>query len=120
MYKLYQIRVTKADRDAINAGTATAAQQALFDSMFRIRLSDDDAPTVTDPSIYSHVANLAVTDLDACFEVGNVGPESAIERLNPMHSVSVGDVLVAEDDTAHIVCGVGFAELKDFVIRLVA
>ena len=119
MYKLYQIRVTKADRDAINAGTATAAQKQLFDARFRIRMSDEDTPDV-DPTMYSHVANLAVTDLDACFEVGNIGPESAIERLRPMHSVSVGDVLVAEDDTAHIVCGVGFAELKDFTNRLVA
>ena len=37
------------------------------------------------------------------FETGNIGPEENIERLAPMHSVSVGDV-VEEPSGKQFVC----------------
>ena len=46
--------------------------------------------------IYEHVATLDTDDLNKAFEIGNIGPEEKITRLKPMHSVSVGDVLVRE------------------------
>lgn len=46
--------------------------------------------------MYRHVANIEAFDLDDVFETGNIGPEERIERLGPMHSVSVGDVVVGD------------------------
>ena len=58
---------------------------------------------------YIHVADLDVDTLDEAFEVGNVGPEEKYTRYERMHSVSVGDVLMMEDDpNIYVVAGVGF------------
>ena len=58
---------------------------------------------------YIHVADLDVDTLDEAFEVGNIGPEEKYTRYERMHSVSVGDVLMMEDDpNIYVVAGVGF------------
>ncbi len=56
---------------------------------------------------YEHVADLDVADLNEAFQVGNIGPESKYTRYKPMHSVSVGDILV-EDNKVSIVANTGF------------
>ena len=69
--------------------------------------------------LYEHVADLDVTDLDHAFEVGNIdafevgniGPQSKITRLGPMHSISCGDILVHEGKT-FVVASFGFDELE--------
>jgi hypothetical protein len=43
--------------------------------------------------------------------VGNIGPESSIERLKPMHSVSVADVVETPEGVRHVVASVGFQQL---------
>ena len=58
--------------------------------------------------LYTHVANIEANDLDEVFDIGNIGPECNIERLGRMHSVSVGDVIVAEDGTMAVVADMGF------------
>ena len=45
------------------------------------------------------------------FEVGNIGPESSIERLGKMHSVSVADVVETPEGVRHVVASVGFEQL---------
>ncbi len=61
---------------------------------------------------YEHVANLDCEDLNEAFQIGNIGPEEAYTRFKPMHSVSVGDILVTEDDAVHIVANCGFDTLE--------
>ena len=51
---------------------------------------------------YEHVADLDVQDLNEAFEVGNIGPEDKYTRYKPMHSVSVGDILVESNDGLYI------------------
>ena len=51
---------------------------------------------------YEHVADLDVADLNEAFEVGNIGPESKYTRHKPMHSISVGDILVESNDGLYI------------------
>ena len=60
---------------------------------------------------YVHVADLAVDTLDDAFEVGNIGPESKYTRHKPMHSISVGDILVDENNKPFVVAPTGFDEL---------
>jgi hypothetical protein len=62
---------------------------------------------------YDTVCTIIAKNLDEVFEIGNIGPEEKITRLNPMHSVSVGDII--EDSTTskrYVVSPFGFKELK--------
>ena len=59
---------------------------------------------------YKHVADLAVSDLDAAFQVGNIGPEYLYTRHAPMHSVSVGDILEMNGEK-YVVASCGFDKL---------
>ena len=61
--------------------------------------------------LYSHVSNIEAADLNGVFHIGNVGPEENIERLAPMFSVSVGDIIVDEAGIASVVDSFGFLEL---------
>ena len=61
---------------------------------------------------YEHVADLDASDLNEAFQIGNIGPEEAYTRYKPMHSVSVGDILVTEDNSVHIVASFGFDKLE--------
>jgi hypothetical protein len=62
--------------------------------------------------LYKPVANIWAESLGLVFDIGNIGPEKYIERLAPMHSVSVGDVIVDESGRAHFVAPVGFEPVK--------
>jgi len=66
-------------------------------------------------SAYEEVCAIEAKDLDEVFEIGNIGPESKIERFGRMHSVSVGDVI--RDDRGHcfVVKGLGFERLGEKV-----
>ena len=58
------------------------------------------------------VCTIKAKNLNEVFEIGNIGPEEKITRLNKMHSVSVGDIIV--DSTTgrnYIVSSIGFKDL---------
>ena len=62
---------------------------------------------------YRMVALVNAKTLDDVFTVGNVGPESKIERVEPMHSVSVGDIIKdVIDDKTFVVAKYGFEEIN--------
>lgn len=47
---------------------------------------------------YTHVANIIADDPEHAFEASGLGYEDRIERISPkMRTVSVGDILVAND-----------------------
>lgn len=56
---------------------------------------------------YIHVCNIEAEDYDDVFEIGNIGPESSIERLTRMHSLSVGDVIVSEEGSMMVIAPFG-------------
>lgn len=60
---------------------------------------------------YQTVAYITADSLEGVFDIGNVGPEENIERLAPMHSLSVGDIIVDEAGKAVYVDSFGFGEL---------
>lgn len=62
-------------------------------------------------SAYEEVCAIEATDLNEVFEIGNIGPESKIERFGRMHSVSVGDVIQTEKNELFVVKGLGFERL---------
>ena len=62
-------------------------------------------------SSYQEVCTIEADDLDEVFQIGNIGPEEKIERLNRMHSISVGDVIMTETYECYVVKGFGFERL---------
>jgi len=62
---------------------------------------------------YSKVCEIIADDLNEVFEIGNIGPEDKITRLDRMHSISVGDVIEDEENRLYVVKGVGFERLGE-------
>ena len=61
---------------------------------------------------YRMVALIDGKTLNDVFEIGNIGPESSIERIEPMHSVSVGDIIQdVIDDKTFVVDKYGFVKI---------
>lgn len=67
---------------------------------------------------YTHVSNITAPDLNGVFQVGNIGPEEYIERLDRMASVSCGDIIVDEDKHVYLVAPFGFTHLGEEDIML--
>ena len=65
---------------------------------------------------YTKVAEVVADDLNHVFEVGNIGPEDRITRLDKMHSISVGDIIVDAEGNASAVASVGFTPLDSFKV----
>jgi hypothetical protein len=62
---------------------------------------------------YRMVALVDAKTLDDVFNVGNIGPESKIERVESMHSVSVGDIIQdVIDNKTFVVAKYGFEEIN--------
>jgi hypothetical protein len=111
-YKLYQIHLTDAEVDQVNA----EGHNSVPKHRLKLDMSFTDnvavlAKQAFDAGYYTHVSNIEAEGLEAVFEVGNIGPESAITRLKPMHSVSVADVVETPEGVRHVVASVGFKEL---------
>ena len=61
---------------------------------------------------YRMVALIDGKTLDDVFHIGNMGPESKIERVESMHSVSVGDIIQdVIDNKTFVVAKFGFEEI---------
>jgi hypothetical protein len=58
--------------------------------------------------LYEKVAVIEADSFEGVFQVGNIGPEQNIERLAPMHSVSVGDIILADSGEVVYVAPYGF------------
>jgi hypothetical protein len=98
-------------------------------TVYQINLSDDDFdahretylnttfnPTeesiLTARNLYKPVAHIWAETLGGVFDIGNIGPEKYIDRLAPMHSISVGDVILNENGLAHFVAPIGFKSVN--------
>jgi len=68
---------------------------------------------------YDHVATIEATGLENVFEIGNIGPESKITRILPMHSISVGDIV--QSGGLFWMCEpCGFVEITDIISESLA
>jgi len=92
-----------------------------FDAKTSIMLADDAADRIekADDAMcngyYVLVATIEAEDLNAVFEIGNMGPEEKISRHDSMHSISVGDVITNEDMTkSWVVAPIGFDPLPAY------
>ena len=108
IFTVYQIVIDKDLSDLINKegwdahAKSKAYMQAQLDGDVKLAIMHD---------CYSKVAEVVADDLDHVFEVGNIGPEDRITRLDKMHSISVGDIIADADGNCNVVASVGFTPL---------
>ena len=112
-FAIYQIQLTDAQVDLINE-TGDFNSVPAFAAKNKISMDFAGnkigglASDAFEAGYYTHVANITAKDFNDCFEVGNMGPESSIERLSRMSSLSVGDVIIDEEGQLVVVAPTGF------------
>lgn len=113
-YELYQIRLTDEEVNKIN----TLGHNSVPKHVARLDMSFNDkievvAQEAYDNGYYTHVANIDAEDLNDVFRIGNLCIEAQIQRLERMHSPSVGDIIV--DDLGHyyVISSFGFTLLTE-------
>jgi hypothetical protein len=75
-------------------------------------MSPTDNAIAAARDLYEKVAVIEADSFDDVFRVGNIGPEQNIERLAPMHSLSVGDIILAESGEINYVAPYGFKPIN--------
>ena len=63
------------------------------DNRFEVTFGENPASTAKEAfanNAYTFVGEIQANDLNDCFQIGNIGPESAITRKRPMASLSSG------------------------------
>ena len=117
-YSVYQIQLTNAQVDLINAEghNAVPAHKAKMDMQFDF--AGTGIATMASDAFaeghYGKVCQIQANDLNEVFHIGNMGPETAIDRgpLNTrMSSISVGDIIEDADGTRFVVANHGFKPL---------
>ena len=117
IFSVFQIVIDKDLSDLINKEghnchvKSKARIQAMMDGDVRLGVMHD---------CYTKVAEVVADDLDHVFEVGNIGPEDRITRLEKMTSISVGDIIADADGNCSVVCNVGFTPLAQSFHRLLS
>ena len=112
-FAVYQIQITEAQRKTIKESKNDFNTVPAFAAKIKMKMASGKklgglASKAYDAGYYTHVANIEAEDYEDCFEVGNIGPDENIERLSRMSSLSVGDVIVAEDGTVAVIAPIGF------------
>ena len=115
-YELHQIHLSDAEIDKVNAeGHDSVEKNKLqIDMTTRTNPIDLLAKIGWWKGYYTHVSNIETDQgLSGVFEVGNIGPEENIERLAPMHSASVGDIIIDNKGKKFVVASLGFKEVRN-------
>ena len=105
-YKVFQFQLSDEDTDLVNqkGWDASPKLQAYMNVRF-----GKWAPVAH--KYYDLVAEIEAKSLSQVFDIGNIGPESSITRKAPMHSVSVGDIIMDEAGDMHMVASFGFTKI---------
>lgn len=61
---------------------------------------------------YELVAIIDAEGINDVFDIGNIGPEEQITRVQRMHSMSVGDIVIDENDDIFVVAPRGYDKLN--------
>ncbi|MFZ9071130.1 MAG: hypothetical protein ACO2Z7_07680 [Burkholderiaceae bacterium] len=104
-FTVYQINFTDEQENEINT---SESRPAFYLTYLDTIMSPTDEAIAAARDMYKKVAVIEADSFDGVFQVGNIGPEQNIERLAPMHSLSVGDIIVADAGEAVYVAPYGF------------
>lgn len=107
-FEVLQINLSREQIDLVNN---SEVRPAFYEQYLNTTFRPTAEAIVTASAMYQKVAVITAENFEDVFTVGNVGPEEQIERLAPMHSVSVGDVVIREDGVTMYVDSYGFKQL---------
>jgi hypothetical protein len=113
IFTVWQIQYSDADIEAINAGETNPKREAKTEMNFDFsgkNISGIADQALTD-GLYTHVSDIRAQTPEHCFEIGNIGPESAITRFSRMSSLSVGDIIVDVEGNVLVVANYGFVAI---------
>ena len=112
-FKLYQIHLTEAEYNKVNAEGHNSVPKHLtkLDMSFAKNDTGSLSKKAMDNNWYTHVSNITADSMEQVFEIGNIGPEENIERLAPMYSGSVSDVVENEDGKQFVCASIGWQEV---------
>lgn len=109
MIKVYQIRLTDAEVDAINRDETFPKAKAFFDREFERTFKAENF------QYYTHVATVDTDDMDEAFRAMNLWDNSAeVIKNGPCSSMSVGDILELADGSKHRCASFGFTQLENY------
>lgn len=108
-FSVYQVQTTRAQSDHINAVGWGGLSDEGMDSMRAKQELMLDGAEAYETWMFSHFKLVAkmteVSNLEEVFHLGNgYGDQSKMERVERMHSVSVGDVIFCEDTNTWLMC----------------
>ncbi len=108
MIKVFQIRLTDAEVDAINRDETFPKAKAFFDRSFERTFKAENF------QYYDHVATVDTNDMEEAFRAMNLWDDSATVLKNgPCSSMSVGDILEV-DGKLFRCASFGFTPLEDY------
>jgi hypothetical protein len=109
MIKVYQIQLTDAEIQELNSKGWGGLEADTRLAAYRDRGLKFKSKYF---QFYDHVANVDAADLEEAFTLMNLwNDESKVERLGPLSSMSVGDILETEDGQRYRCASFGFTAI---------
>lgn len=122
-FRIYQVQLTDDQRNELNGPNGGWDSKPEFSAYADMsmgsgegRTADDVVLTAAEFGLFVHAGNIFANDVAQTFEIGNIGPEGLIKRIDGrnMTSISVGNVVVDERSGEAWMCDTfGWAELTD-------
>jgi hypothetical protein len=113
IYQVYQLKIARHVYDYVNeVGHAEAAvKYPEWKVSMDVRFQGSAKWESSMFQYYKPVCEIDASNLDEVFQIGNIGPEEKITRLDRMHSVSVGDIIKNSDGELYMVDDFGFSKI---------
>ena len=108
LFRIFQINLTS---EQINEVNTTCEMPEFYKAYMALRWNPTQEAITKASGMYKKVAEITAKDLEDVFTISNIGKEEFINRLAPMSSISVGDIVVNENDDAFIVQPIGFKQI---------
>ena len=114
-FTVKQIQIADHVYDTVNSAghDAAATQYPAYRARLDTMMMGSKAYQKEYADYYRKVCEIEAEDLNGVFEIGNIGPEDRITRLDQMHSVSVGDIIEDPQGAQYMVNSFGFEELTN-------
>jgi hypothetical protein len=113
-YRVYQLKIAKEVYDYGNevGHVAAAVKYPEYKVSRDIRFQGSAKWEPSMFAYFSPVCEMDASDLEEVFNIGNIGPEEKITRLDRMHSVSVGDIIQNPTGEFYMVDDFGFEKIQ--------
>lgn len=108
LFRIFQVNLTNEQINEVNNAKELPEWYKLYSAL---KWNPTQEILTQASGMYKKVAEITAKDLEDVFTISNIGKEEFINRLAPMSSISVGDIIVNENDDAFIVQPIGFKQI---------